>query len=505
MNSGLITRCRDTAHARCAVYLCFLLAAGCRTEPEPEPLPETEIWGVLYIDGKKVGYQHFQRKHVKTDRGLRIRVESTEELRIRRFGSETVMRVEQVATETRDGVLIDFESRLKSGATTQETTGEVRDGKLHIQQGEGPPTIVPLPTGPVGSFAAVDNSLARKPLKPGEKRKVLHVVPMLGGVATVEMEAKDWESTDLLSGEFQALRIEGEMQMPGGVSLPITIWTDNQGDALKAIFSLGGLKQTVYRTTKAVALAPGDYKFDLGRATTVPVKRNIAGIHEKQKIRYRLRLKVDADGNAFASGTGQSVKTIDARTFEITVVAARPGNDSGAATSQSKPTAAERAPNQLIESDDAAVKRMAEKAAGSEKDPWAVAKKLEQHVHQAIRSKNFSSAFDSAATVAKTLSGDCTEHAVLLAAVARAKKIPGRMAVGLVYMEGSNAFGMHAWTEVWIDDRWIGLDATLGRGGLGPGHIKIAHTSLDGPGAYSSLLPVARWLGQMEIEVLEVE
>ena len=93
---------------------------------------------------------------------------------------------------------------------------------------------------------------------------------------------------------------------------------------------------------------------------------------------------------------------------------------------------------------------------------------------------------------------------MLLAALARAKQLPARVAVGLVYMAGANAFGMHMWTEVWIDDRWIGLDATLGLGGIGPGHIKIAHTNLSGPSAYSSFLPVARLLGRMEIEVLEV-
>jgi hypothetical protein len=506
-----------TYSRRLLVALSLLLITGCQTEAPPgkpdaaahtetgDLLPETENWGTLLINGKKIGYQHFKRTHVKTDDGLRVRVESTAEIRIRRFGSETLMRMQQIATETADGQLIDFETQLKSGATTQKTTGEVRDGKLYIQQAARPATALPLPNGG-GSFAAVEHSLERAPLKPGETRTVQQIEPTLGGVVAVALTAKDWESTELLSGSFRLLRIDGQMNMPGGVSLPLVAWTDKNGNVLKHVSSLGDLKQTAYRTSKDIALAPvSGAQFDLGRATTVPLKRGVAGMHAKQKARYRVTLKTDGDGSEFASGSAQSVKKIDARTLEITVLAARPGDGSPKSIDEKKPTDAELAPNALIESDDAAVIQMANLAAGDATDTWAIAQNLERHVYRAIRKKNFSSAFDSAATVADTLAGDCTEHAVLLAALARAKKIPARVAVGLVYMSGSNALGMHMWTEVWIDDRWIGLDATLGRGGLGPGHIKISHTALAGPAAYSSLLPVAHLLGQLEIEVMEVE
>ena len=40
----------------------------------------------------------------------------------------------------------------------------------------------------------------------------------------------------------------------------------------------------------------------------------------------------------------------------------------------------------------------------------------------------------TAAEVARSREGDCTEHAVLLAALARARGIPARVAMGLVYV-----------------------------------------------------------------------
>ena len=107
--------------------------------------------------------------------------------------------------------------------------------------------------------------------------------------------------------------------------------------------------------------------------------------------------------------------------------------------------------------------------------------------------------------MARNLEGDCTEHAVLLAAMLRAAEIPSRVAVGLVYVDSLSAFGGHMWTEAYLDGHWIPLDGTLGRGGTGIGHLKLTDSSLadDGPGALSSFAPLMLVIGQMQIEVIE--
>ncbi len=64
-------------------------------------------------------------------------------------------------------------------------------------------------------------------------------------------------------------------------------------------------------------------------------------------------------------------------------------------------------------------------------------------------------------------SGDCTEFAVLLAAAARARGIPARLASGLVYagrFSGKkDVFSPHMWVQAWIGDRWVSFDAGLER------------------------------------------
>jgi hypothetical protein len=62
--------------------------------------------------------------------------------------------------------------------------------------------------------------------------------------------------------------------------------------------------------------------------------------------------------------------------------------------------------------------------------------------------------------------GDCTEAAVLLAALGRAAGIPTKVASGLVYSRQryhgvSNVFIPHSWTLAYVDGRWRSFDLAL--------------------------------------------
>ena len=97
----------------------------------------------------------------------------------------------------------------------------------------------------------------------------------------------------------------------------------------------------------------------------------------------------------------------------------------------------------------------------------ALAYALRDLVHSHISSKHLSTAYASASETARTGSGDCTEHAVLLAALLKARMIPARVCHGLVYVElggsaingqateggeggasGDGQFGWHMWSQV---------------------------------------------------------
>jgi transglutaminase-like putative cysteine protease len=143
-------------------------------------------------------------------------------------------------------------------------------------------------------------------------------------------------------------------------------------------------------------------------------------------------------------------------------------------------------------------------AVGNRTDPWERAMAIEDWVFRNMRRKNFGTSFATAHEVARELEGDCTEHGVLAAAMCRAAGIPSRVAVGLVYAAHLKGFGFHLWNEVYVNGRWVALDATFNQSAVDATHVKIADSSLDGVAPFEVLLPVARYVDKITIEPEEI-
>ncbi|WP_052691925.1 transglutaminase-like domain-containing protein [Teredinibacter purpureus] len=86
------------------------------------------------------------------------------------------------------------------------------------------------------------------------------------------------------------------------------------------------------------------------------------------------------------------------------------------------------------------------------------------------------SGYARASQALETGSGDCTEHALLLAALARAAGIPTRIIVGLAYSNDrfygkTHMFIPHAWVQSWVNGVWKSFDS--GMEGFTAGHIAL--------------------------------
>jgi hypothetical protein len=160
------------------------------------------------------------------------------------------------------------------------------------------------------------------------------------------------------------------------------------------------------------------------------------------------------------------------------------------------------APTSMLQADDPLIVAAAREAVGAETDAWRAARAIERWVHDAIEKKGMGLGFASALEVCRDREGDCTEHAVLVAALCRAAGIPSRVAMGLVYLTG--VFGGHAWNEVWIDGCWYGLDATLGLGYLDPLHLTLGRLAME-EGTYGAeFAGLVAGLGGFGVQVREV-
>ena len=512
--------------------LAALLPQGGCAPPASQQLAETakqqvalsgdrETWDVIYAQGVKVGHGFTRRSAIREGDEDLLRFEGGLTLFVHRSGQAMRSEIRLASLETADGQIRGFESRAQLGPSPIVTKGRLAGDRMLVDTTTAGQTVageIPWTRDDRGFFA-VEQSLLAKPMQPGERRTLRVLQPIFNQVSTVELVARALEPTELLAGTRELLRIDTTTVMPGSAAqadtrIDTVYWTDSAGETLKVFTPI--MDQMAYRTTKELALADtGEAPLDLNLASIVKLDRPLERPHDARRVRYRVRLEGDDPARVFVNARAQRVTPIDDHTAELIVRAVQPDTPVGGFATDALPPADEyRQPNSFIQSDNRRVVAMAREAAGTQTDPWKTAVALEDFVHRKITAKNYSQAFATAAEVAESLEGDCTEHAVLLAALARARGIPARVAIGLVYVpdapgapteKGGGGFLYHMWTEVYCAGGWVGLDGTRGLGGVGPTYLKLAVSSLRDATAYSSFLPVAQVLGRLKIDVLQVE
>jgi hypothetical protein len=510
-----------------ASVLSWTLLVGCAPQSPPAApgtlpaasatgasaiIPDGETWDAIFIQGSQLGFIHTTTRHVQHDGRPLIEIVAQQQLNVSRFGDQATPGVLLKSLETPEGALVSFEGQQQIGPTAQSVKGEVRGGELVMETttvGRTETSRIPW-KDEYGGFFAMEHSLLRQPMKAGEQRKAASLAPVFNQLVTYEFTAKDEEQVKLLDDTQTLRRIEVVTTFPNGNTIRSNVWATAKGEVLKTRTDAFG--QETIRTTKARAQGGASSgAADLGLSTMVRLERPLTGAHRTRRIRYELTLSGDPGlpendpAQVFRSGPLQQLKATGPNAAEMTVTSLRPGEANSQGPSQYPPGDADKQPNNLIQSDHPLVVQMAREAAGKETDPLKVALALERYVRTNVRVKNFTQALATAADVAQTREGDCTEHAVLLAALARANQIPARVAIGLVYVEHLQGFGYHMWNELYLNDAWIPFDGTLGQGGTGAAHLKLAHTHLAGGDSLSAFLPVAQVLGRLKIKILEVE
>lgn len=102
-----------------------------------------------------------------------------------------------------------------------------------------------------------------------------------------------------------------------------------------------------------------------------------------------------------------------------------------------------------------------------------IAEKLVRWVYNYIEDKSLDVGFASASEVLEHKKGDCSEHTVLFAAMARAAGIRCRVLTGLGYSSESDFFAYHIWPEVFIG-RWVPVDPAFNQFPADTLHIPFA-------------------------------
>ena len=478
-----------------------------RSAQNADPTPtivdigEAETWDIIRMSGKPIGYQ-VTRWQPKSENGtpyLEISAES--HLRLLRFGQTTEEAMVLVSRETPTGELSSFSTRVLAGGNPMVTKGQQLPEKLQISMeagGNRQSWELPL-SQPCGGLFAVETSLKRQPMKSGEVRKLQAFVPILNLVASIELVAMDWEETSLFSDTQRLLRIQGNTTLAPGQQIQTDLWTDAQGNVLRSYSPT--MQQETIRVDKQIALGQRPENLDLGAASIVEIEPPLPSPQKTTRVKYRASLASENPSLVFAQRPYQQLEPIDERSAYITVTAVNPEQP---LAEETEPQDSDRQPSALIQADDPSIVALASEvpdADNSSEQSLAIATFVYQFIHE----KNFSTTFASAADVAQSRTGDCTEHAVLVAALCRARGIPARVVVGLVYVPSKNGFGFHMWNEAWTDAGWFPLDATMPDGQVAADHLVLSTSALSSQDSFSSFFPVIKTLGQLKLRVEDLE
>lgn len=483
-----------------------VLAMPLRAE-EPGELIE-EIWESAQIEGAHIGSLHTTVR--KLDAGKRLRTTAELELSFRRHRALLRLRRQQGTDETPQGKVVGvFMSQGQDGGRQFALSGVVEEDKMHIRADNGRlDRRIRWSEEVIGLYRLEHLFRERKP-KEGDRFAFLRYEPTYNTVLTVRVLVKEREPV----GRSHLLRVEmtPDQLESAGVRVqppPVVWWLDEKFVPVRRQFELEGLgKIVLIRTSRKEAAAPPTPRrlTDIGLKTLLPLNRVLVRPYASQSVVYRIHLRGDSDpGSALARDGHQEIRNLKGETFELHVHPVQRGK-SEIRNPKSEIGQEYLASCRFIDSADARIQELARKAVGDTKDPWEKARRIERWVKRAMQ-PDHTVAMGPASETARQLRGDCRQYALLTAAMCRAEGVPARTVVGLLYIEKSGRpyLGFHMWIEVGIEGQWLGLDATLGRGGVSAAHVKIADHSWYKTASLTPLLPVNRVLGRMEVAVLRV-
>lgn len=470
--------------------------------PTLPPENVTETWDAVYLLGAKIGHSHTLIDRVEVNGQMVIHVEMESVLAIKRFTDELSLKQKVDSYELEDGTLYAINSVTQMSNNEQKTAGRLTDdGKFQLTvltPGKREEQTIDWPTGVLGPYGS-QRILNVDPPTGDQIRSFKMFLPDMNVVVDTTLSAKGKHTTNQFDGTPKEFSLYE--QNVTSLGMKMSLWTDEQGEVTKTSMSMAGMPIISYRVDRATALGAekpteSTPDIDLGIQTLVKVDKPIPNALSRSPIDYKLTLDDEDAAKTIPESTAQKIVKRDGKVvyLENSKQAPPPGSAIDPAVADEF-----RDSNGFIQSDDPLIVSTAKQIVGDTTDPWEKAKMLERWVDQNMSNQDFTIGFATASEVMRTRQGDCTEHAVLLAALCRAVGIPSRVAIGLVYIGSEQAFGYHMWTEVNIGGKWYDLDGTLGQGGIAGGHIKLSDASLKGASAMSTLLPVFKILGKLNI------
>lgn len=464
-------------------------------------------WYTVSMAGQRAGWMHA----AQATRDGKITTTGEMTLSIRRDTIEISIAISSSFVETEDGkpLSMRLERRLGNAPVIQEYTFTPEGIDLATREGAVESKArLPLPKGTWLTPAAA-SEYGRQRLKAGADKIVTRTIDAMSGPEVVTTTRSDFSKAtlDVMGHSMEVVRSIVVSSASPGVKM--VEFLDEQGVPVRSEMAFGGLALTVEAAEKDAAVARAQAP-EMMLDTFIRPDRAIKSPRSAARATYLLTIRSDQMPGLPETGS-QTVKVIDGRKTAVTVQA----REFRPAPADDLDNPAYLASSSSLNTEDERVRALRDRGVkDAPHEPPARAEALRRFVHHYIRTKDLTVAFGTASEVARTGEGDCTEHAVLLAALLRADGIPARVVSGLIYADQfagqRGIFGYHMWAQALLEvdgqRRWVDLDATLSDATpFDATHIALAVSALGDADTQSTLLSIAPLLGNLDITVESCE
>jgi hypothetical protein len=442
---------------------------------EVEGASETKSrWFAVFLQGKKVGYE----QDTRTVGGGKVETRQAMHIEMKRGDTPWTLETFSDCEETADGKPLAFRTGTsESGGASSRVEGVLTgDGSIKLVATSAGRNRASTAEWPEGALLAEGARLLAhsKGIQAGTTYRFRAFAPELLRDLECEVAVGATADIDILGRKMPLTEVNQTLRGEG-VTIRIQSWVDKDLEEKKLRTSMMGMDLELVHCPRALALSPNasisfsDYFVASPRKLT-PAER--AGV-----VQYTLDFKQGQSGIAVPE-TDEQKRLPPGATNQVVLWVERVPMPQGVAMPYAGKNPAALAAlrsSAHVQSDAPELVALAREAVGDAKDGALAAQRIEAFVRRYIRRKDLSVGYGTALEVAKNREGDCSEHAVLAAALCQASGIPARVAFGVAYSDAfagkSNVFIPHAWTQAYLDGKWISLDASLGA--FDAGHVTL--------------------------------
>ena len=485
-----------------AVIACLTCTSSAGSKAESD---EMEYFAV-FMEGKKVGHAIGTR----TVAGSNVTTSEQVSITISRGGISVTIEMKETSIETKSGEPLGFEVTHQLGAMAMKIAGQVdKQGNVSMtttSMGTEQKSTIQWPQGAVMSEGLRLLTL-KKGLKEGTQYSVKIFSPGIMQAVDTEISIGPEQNVDLLGRVVTLREVTTTLVMPGAGEVVSTSYVDRELRMQKNIMPIAGMQVEMVACAREFALGQNDV-LELIDRMFLKSPEPLNNLASAKSITYQLspvkegaNFTIPSNDNQQAQRLGNGRIMLKVEPVFAPAGAKFPYKGTDAAIREAME------PTRFLQSDNKQVIDLARRAVGGTKDAAEAARKIEAFVAGYIENRSLSVGYATAAEVAASRQGDCSEFAVLTAAMCRAVGIPAQVVAGVAYVDdflGQRGFGGHAWTQAYIGGKWVGLDASFrggGRGGYDAGHIALA----AGNGEPGDLFNLAPTLGQFKIDKIIVE